>query len=377
MALPEPPLRVLLVSHVAPPHVGGVEQLARHEAEALRAEGHEVTWSTSDADGAGEVVAARPGLHIERVRAWHVMERRFHIAYPLFGPGLWWRMWKAVGKVDLVHVHGLVFMNSIAAVVVARLRGRRCVLTDHGGIQRYKSKLGTFALRVLIETMGRITAHGAHRLIAYNADLERLLARLSGKASKVQFLANPVDSHRFHPPSVEERSGARKALGWDDLPRLLFVGRVLPHKGIDLMLALVDAGHEVVFVGPASDEMVQKIEAAGARHLPPRGQHEIAPVYHAADVLVLPSHNEGFPLVIQEALACGLPVVARDHAAYEPYRGIDGLTFVPGEAAALRAAVDRAIADRRGGHPGLRPPPWLGRQAWVAQLLQAAGVQAD
>lgn len=368
-------MRVLLVSHVAPPHVGGVEQLVKLEADALVEAGHDVVWLTSDGGGNGEPVIEREGLRVERVRAWHGIERGFRIAYPLFGPGLVFRTWRAVGRADVVHVHGLVFANSILAAVLARLRRRRCVLTDHGGVLRYRSRLGTVGLRLLIETWGRVTARCAHRLIAYNAELQRLLERLSGRPDKVVFLANAVDTARFRPATAAERRAARAALGWDARPRLLFVGRVLPHKGVELVLSLCGAGREVVFVGPAEPAMVERIRAAGATWLPPRAQAELVPLYHAADVLVLPSHNEGFPLVIQEALACGLPVVARDDPAYAPYRTLQGLHLTAAESPAVAACVDAVLAAR---HEDRSPvlPPWLGRRAWVDRLLAAAGAGA-
>jgi glycosyltransferase involved in cell wall biosynthesis len=358
-------MRVLLVSHHAPPHLGGVEQLVRLEAEALVAAGHAVHWSTSDGSGAGAPVPEREGLRIERLRASHLLERRFGIAYPLFGPGMCLRIWRAVGAADLVHVHGMVFPNSIVAAVCARLRGRRCVLTDHGGLLRYRSRFGTLALRILVETLGRLSARCADRILVLNADLERLMVRLSGRRAKVEFLPNPIDPGLFRRPRPGERDAARARLGWNRRPRLLFVGRVLPHKGVDLVLGLVGPDWEVVLVGPAEPAMRERIAAAGAVHLPPCAQHELVSIYHAADVLVLPSHNEGFPLVIQEALACGLPAIARDAEAYAPYRELAGLDLAAAEPDALRAAVRRALA---AGREAVREPPWLGPAAWVARV---------
>lgn len=365
-------MRVLLVSHHAPPHIGGVEQVVWTEAQSFLAAGHEVTWVTSDGTGAGEH-PSHPRLRLLRLPAWHGFERRFQIAYPLYAPSLLRALWREVEAADLVHVHGLVFQGSVVAAVLARLRGRRCVLTDHGGALRYRSRLGTWGLRLLIETAGRLTARCADRLVAINGDLERLLRRLNGGRGDVISLANPVARARFSPPSAAQRRSARRSLGWDSRPRVLFVGRLVPSKGVDVLLEsaamLRPAPPALVFCGPGDRTQVSRIEGAGAEYLAPRPQQELVQLYHAADVLALPSRNEGFPLVVQEALACGLPVVTSADAAYAPYRRLPDLHLCEPTSRAVCAALGAVLARRRTRKP--RPASGtLDGDAWLARLLE-------
>ena len=65
-------MHVLLVSHQAPPHIGGVENLVLMEAQAFLAAGHTVTWITSDGSGAGRAIEPQPGLTVLRVKSWHI-----------------------------------------------------------------------------------------------------------------------------------------------------------------------------------------------------------------------------------------------------------------------------------------------------------------
>jgi glycosyltransferase involved in cell wall biosynthesis len=366
-------MRVLLVSHHAPPHIGGVESMVLMEAEAFRSAGHEVVWITSDGTGHGQTPRPGDGIELRRVRACHALERWFGIAYPVFAPTLPFHLWRAVGGADLVHVHGLVFPGSPIAAVFARLRGRPCICTDHGGILTYRSRLATAALRALIETVGRITARCAHKLVALNRDVESLLVRLGGDRRKVQLLPNPAGVAGFAPPTPEERARARQQLGWDARPRVLCVCRLLPHKGIDVLLAAQDGRFELVFCGPGNDGMRRRIREAGATCLEPRPRAEILALYHAADVFALPSHNEGFPVVIQEALACGLPVVTSDLPAYAPYRGTAGLHLCAPTPAMVREQIVAALLDRP--EPGRRTAPAVpgdGRSTWLRALC--AGV---
>lgn len=366
-------MRILLVSHVAPPHIGGVENLVLMEAEGLAEAGHEVTWLTSDAGGAGGEVPANARLRVVRVAAWHLPERRFGVAYPLFAPSLWWHLWRQVSRADLVHVHGLVFLGSPLAALFARLRKKRVVCTDHGGLLRFRSRFATLLLRVVMATLGRVTARCAHKLIAYNHDVEALLVRLAGRRDKVQFLPNPVDASQFRPPTAAERQAARAALGWDDRPRVLCVSRLVPHK-IDVLLQANDPGYELVFCGPGDGAAQRRIRDRGASCLAARPRRQVVDLYHAADAFALPSHNEGFPVAIQEALACGLPVVCSDLPAYAAYRGTPGLHLCEPTPEAVRRALQEVLAARGAA---TRPPANCGRAHWLDELCRPAHDAAE
>lgn len=134
-----------------------------------------------------------------------------------------------------------------------------------------------------------------------------------------------VDHTIFHPGDQAE---ARRRLGWDDTPVVLFVGRIQPLKGVDVAVeafALIRrhlAGARLVVIGgPSGPAGAQEVESIGGRirrlgledavtMLPPVPHPALADHYRAADVLVLPSRSESFGLVAAEAQACGLPVVA-------------------------------------------------------------------
>lgn len=362
-------MRFLLVSHVAPPHIGGVENLVLAEAMALAAAGHDVVWITSDAGGDGQVPEPHPRVRIIRVRSWHVLERRCRIAFPLFAPSLLWHLWREVGAADVVHAHGLVFLPSPVAMCFARLRGKWSICTDHGGLLRFRWSLLTFGLRVLFATLGRVTAHAANRLIAYNADVEKLLRRLAGDPRKVLFLPNPVDAGLWRPPTTEERAAARASLGWDERPRVLCVARLLPHKGIDVLLDAQDPAWCLVFCGPGEQAMREHIRARGGECLEPRPQADLRILYHAADAFALPSYNEGFPVAVQEALACGLPVLTTESSAYDPYRGTPGLYLCPPTASAVREHLRRLLQEPRAAAvmPGMADESK--RDGWMRDLL--------
>ena len=167
------------------------------------------------------------------------------------------------------------------------------------------------------------------------------------------------------------RSAARKALGWDDRPVVLFVGRIQPLKGLDVALEAfaqirrkLDDARLVVVGGPSGplgeEELVRIRQRAVALSLegsvdfvPSRPHQEIAGYYRAADVLLVPSRSESFGLVAAEAQATGLPVVASriGGLAYTVEDGTSGF-LVDGwdpegyASAALRILLDEDLAAR-------------------------------
>lgn len=141
---------------------------------------------------------------------------------------------------------------------------------------------------------------------------------------RIEIIAPGVE-HAFFAPG--ERSGARSALGLpNDVPVILFVGRIQPLKGPDVAIRALHAlGRQdalLLIVGGASGAEGD-VEVGRAHDLvdelglhdqvvfvPPQPHHILSTYYRAADVVVVPSRSESFGLVALEAAACGIPVVA-------------------------------------------------------------------
>src|SRR5262245_6074356 len=207
-------MKIVIVCHHALPHVGGVEVLVDMEVAALARKGHQVVLVTSNQGGSGRTPQYPPSVRVIRVPAWHIFERRFHTPYPLFSPRLLFILLREIASCDAVHAHGFMFMNSALSVVVARLLGRPALLTDHGGIQVFRSPVVSFLHRMGAETIGRLSAWLASGLVTYNTRITRLLERFARTRHKTLFLANPVNRDLFHPLSEEKRRAARARLGW-------------------------------------------------------------------------------------------------------------------------------------------------------------------
>ena len=208
----------------------------------------------------------------------------------------------------------------------------------------------------------------ADRLIANTDDEARQLVEHYGADPRRTLVVPPgVDLDRFRPG---DRAAARRAVGLPaDAVVLLFVGRIQPLKGPDLLLetaarmladdpALRGRLHVQVVGAPSGSgleaprqlqELAVSLGIADlVQFLPPQPPDRLAEHYRAADVAVVPSHNESFGLVALEAQACGTPVVA---AAVGGLRtavrdGVSGV-LVDGRDPADYAAAVRAVLGRR------------------------------
>ena len=212
----------------------------------------------------------------------------------------------------------------------------------------------------------------ADRLIANTEDEARQLVQHYGADPRRTLVVPPgVDLDRFRPADrASDRVTARRAVGLpDDAVVLLFVGRIQPLKGPDLLLETAarmladDPGLRdrlrVQVVGAPSGSgleaprQLQELAAALGiadlvAFLPPQPPDRLAEHYRAADVAVVPSHNESFGLVALEAQACGTPVVAAAVGGLltAVRDGVSGV-LVAGRDPADYAAAVRSVLARR------------------------------
>jgi D-inositol-3-phosphate glycosyltransferase len=321
-----PPLRICLISQFALPHIGGVEVVVGNLARALRECGHDVEQIAArppsgdalfdDAGPRGDLVPPRT------VRASHLLQRLTGLQYPIVGVEFVREVRRAVRRCDVVHAHDSLPLTSAAGLMLATRQARANsrpvrVLTEHSSMRVHDSRFHRALESAAIGLAGRMSLRSAQAVIPINSRVAEDVDALSpGKL--VPPIPNGVDVELYRPPEDGEPERIRAELGWDDRPRLLSVGRVSRLKGADLALEVatrLGADVEIVLAGPG-DPGVARPNVTGLGALPRR---EVARLYRAADCLLHSSRVEGFPLVLQEAMASGLPAVIADDPGYEQH----------------------------------------------------------
>lgn len=237
---------------------------------------------------------------------------------------------------DIVHAHG--YLAGAGGVLLGRRVGAPVVVSEH------LSSFVTGTLGAPQRALARFVFNRADLVCPVSADLARRLEALSASA-RLEVVGNLVDTEVFH-PGGERPEGS---------PRLLVVAMLHPHKGVDHLLHALarvrrrmPAVLEVAGDGPARGDLEALagrlgIEAA-VTFLGIQNRAGVASLMRRADALALPSLVENQPVVLLEAQASGLPVIASDVGGVrEVVDARSGRLVPPGDEGALADAIEAVL----------------------------------
>ena len=330
----EKPLRLLLV--VDSLEVGGAERHVVDLAAALCRKGHEVEVACSVAGGLAQRLE-EAGVPF-RPLTERLVKRRVSPAYA-----------RGVGRLlrekafDLVHAH--IYASAVAAAIATRKTGPRLVITEHteASWQTWRTR------RVSRWAHGR----ASHTIAVSTPIRRRLIEKDRVPPDRVSLIPNAVIPAPDDPPNL---SGTLPD-GWLEEPLVGVVARLQPEKGVATFLkaaALVSkaspgARFLVVGDGPLREELLGLAGRLGmedrVRFLGYRT--DARALIGLLDVLVVPSLTEGSPLIVLEAMAAGVPVVASAVGGIpdQARHGEEGLLVPPGDPEALAGAMGELLRD--------------------------------
>ncbi len=315
-------LRIAIASEYVRPWPGGISEHVHHEARGLRALGHEVTVLS----GPGP---AEPGV---RRLPWALpflgngARSRMAVGPALSRPG---RLVRALGC-DVLHVHAP--LDPFLPLFCVLGSPVPVVGTFHASFADHPSWRALYANPLARRAERKLAARIAVSATALEAHARFLSA-------PVEIVPNGVDTGRFAGPFA------------GDGDRLLFVGRAEPRKGLAVLLrafARVRARRPratLTLVGVTPEEAERTGTTTGVRALGYVAPESLPTCFRAADVLVAPSlHGESQGIVLLEALAAGVAVVASDLPGYRDTLAGAGVIVPAGDDAALGDAITRLLA---------------------------------
>jgi glycosyltransferase involved in cell wall biosynthesis len=240
---------------------------------------------------------------------------------------------------DVVH-SSLWGANAYARLALAAGRRRPAVVVAERSVESFRSP----ARRAIDRALRPWT----DEYIANSDDVAEFVAAVHGVGrSRITVIKNGVDRSVFFPGDDGKPDIAGPA-------RLGTVGRLIPEKGLDVLLAALPAilrTRPVVLTVVGDGPERARLER-GARGLPVvfagymHAPSQIASFLRGLDVFVMPSRWEGLPNAVLEALACGVPVVATDVPGMAEAAAGNALLVPPGRPQALADAVSRALESR-------------------------------
>jgi len=315
-------IRIVVVTHYFPSHGGGIERACeRLVSELAQTNQYEISWFASDCDA---LPASCKNVVFHSIASWNIIEANLRLPYPIWSLRGYLALWKATKQADVVHLHDYIYLGSLIGFLAARLASIPVVITQHIGFIPYKTNFARKLLDTLNQTIGRYCLSRASAVVYVSQNVRDYFAKFLRRASTGKLIPNGLDTKLFVPPTAEQRQTLRSALPTSPgKPLMLFVGRFVEKKG---MLILQQVARELnsytwLFAGSGpinpKDWRLPNVHVLGA--VP---QTKLAGLYQAADLLVLPSKGEGFPLVVQEAMACSTPAMVSAETA----QALEGLS---------------------------------------------------
>jgi glycosyltransferase involved in cell wall biosynthesis len=344
------------IAHVIPsldPADGGPPAVAVRLAEAQARLGHDVLLlhlepEPGRADAVAGLIASPPGDRRSKVRS---------VSNPrgLRGRLACWQGTIAGHRPEIVHVHGLWQPEILAAVRECRRAGVPYVLETYGTLNPWALRQKRLKKRIFLAIVHRRLLREAAFVHALNDVEARHIVEASGGGS-VEVFPNGVFLEEFE--SADAARGRRAVEGLGDAPYALFLARLHPVKGLDLLAdAFADAARAVprahlVVAGP------EDVGAAGFRasireHGLEDRVHLVGEVAGAfkkdllrgAACFVQPSRQEGFSVSILEALAAGRAVAITEGCNFPEVAEAEAGFVVPFRRDALSTAIARLLSD--------------------------------
>ncbi len=326
-----------------PPHIGGVSSHTYLLSRELVERGDRVYVLTYPHP---EIKDKRPdleGVHVETAPTVNVKGLRGS----LFFISAIFKLIQMVRKHDiqLIHAHFLI-PPGLIAVIVAGIMNKKVAVTVHG------SDIFILASNPILKTIIKYVLRKADYIAVVDHVIQEKLMELKvdGLEDKVKVTHNAVDLEKFKP---HIKSDFPEETGLDpQKPFILFVGNLVPQKGLKYLLQakkMMKSRAELVIVGdgPLMGELQETVKTKKIEDVHFTGaRRDVDQIMPAADVFVLPSISEGFPITLLEAFASGLPAVATSVGGIKDLVTSDvGLMVQPADPAALGEAFDKLIQD--------------------------------
>ncbi len=337
-------MKILQVVPYFPPAYafGGPAKVAYQISRELSRRGHKVVVYTSDARDSGSRLAVEPNSIIDGVRVQYFRNLALILVNKLklfITPQLILYA-KEEEKFDVVHLHEYRTFQNIVAAHYAKKYGVPYVLQAHGSLLRIMAKKKwkwvydvLFGYRVL---------KGASRVIALShAEVQQYKSR-GVPEEKIVIVPNSIDLSKY--ANLPSKGSFKKKFSLNKETKIiLYLGRIHRIKGIDILVkAFAEVAKKfndtkLVIVGP-DDGYLSELQALietmemedNVLICGPLWENGKLEAYVDADVYVLPSRYETFPMSALESIACGTPVILTDKCSVANFvRNKVGLVVKP------------------------------------------------
>lgn len=310
-------MNILLISPYFSPAIGGVESHLNDLCKYLVSKKHKVYVRTYRAFGVkerGRVNKESKYLNIYRL-PWPDFNLIFKLEkYPILKfiyifSGIFLDclifLLRDYRKIDVIQAHG--FIAALTAVFLGKLFKKRVVVNTHVA---FKLK-NNFMTKII-----KWTLLNSDNILVLTRNVKESLIKLGIPTDRIGIYHYWVDQKIFN-----KQKNSKKKLGWENKFVVLFVGRLIEVKGVNIIFDLAENMKGINFVvigsGLLNEELKEKSSKFPNITFLGKVENKNLPIYYSgADLLLIPSkifkqeYEEGIPRVMIEALSCGLPVIS-------------------------------------------------------------------
>ena len=313
--------RLCIVTNIYLPQVGGIQTVVYEQSRRLLNRNYEPFVVTNRMNTPKSYVVE--GVKVDCYESLNT-GYRLGIPYTIPSVASLETFLNAVQSCDIVHAHGHPYLTSLIMGKLAKRYSKPFVLTQHNTFIEYDNMFETVE-RLNDLAVGRQTLKLADKIITVSNATKNYVLSLGADPKKVIVMHNGVDLEHFR-PIAGKREEMRKKLGISqNAIVVLTVRRIVYKNGIDTLIEAANIAVKknpnitflIVGIGPNKDNAQERINQLGIeKNVIFAGfvsSNDLPFYYNTADFFVVPSKSgEGLPLVAEEAMACGLPVVATD-----------------------------------------------------------------
>ncbi len=337
------------------PTFGGVEQVMYELAKRQVKEGHEVHVFCCDSDKNKRIEKKEEiidGVYVHRLPYW------FRLSLSTFiWPSL---LWKFNGDFDIIHSHVSGHAYILIMGLLAKSKNIRHIHTTHSpwSDSSFRPKILRPFLFLNDLFLNRLSFNFVDRIIAITPwELDKI--KKFSEEEKIKVIPNGMDGILYK-KVINNNFKKKYKIGGEKI--VLYFGRLNPTKGsekfAEAAINLTKSGRaeDISFVWVGPDEgMASKVQEmikpySNMHYLGPiRGKENVAEMYQASNVYIIPSYREGLPLTLFEAMASGLPIIASpvNGIPYEMSEPENGIFVDYGDIEKMEVSILRILEEKK------------------------------
>jgi len=254
---------------------------------------------------------------------------------------------QSVGEFDVI-IGQMGCPGGYAAVKLARKYGKPSIVGLRG------SDVTSYLKIPILKRQAKWTYLHCDRIVTVSEDLKKQLSYLKINSEKVSVIRNGINPIF----QITDKALSRKKLNLPDKPIILFVGYLIPRKGVKYLINAIfkmkrHPDCQLYLIGEGDEEAnlkkltVERDMSDRVHFIGEVNQSDMVTWYNAADLFCLPSLREGIPNVMLEALACGIPVVTTDIGDNSKIiNENNGVLVLPEDANLLVKAIEKTLSQK-------------------------------